>query len=317
MKKLTIFDVAKKSGVGKSTVSRVLNHDQNVKEETREKVLKVINEMNYKPSISARGMRSNNSRVIGIITSRLDSSSEAQAVRGMLEIIYSMGYDVVLAESLFDREKTKEHIEMFMNKKVEGIILFATSGVEYNYLKKIKVPVIMMGQEVKGFTSIVYDDYGAVEKILKEFQNMGLKKIGYMGVDLSDRTTGYRRYQAYEKFVNENNMKNISAFGDFTYKKAYELTEVLMEHEIDAIVCATDNLVLGVRKYLLEKHIENIVVSGIGKNELLSFLYKNHITVNLSYKKSGIEAGKMIFKMLSGVSTDEKIVMESHLVKGE
>lgn len=317
MKKLTIFDIAKKSGVGKSTVSRVLNHDENVKEETREKVLKVINEMNYKPSINARGMRSNNSRVIGIITSRLDSSSEAQAVRGMLEVIYSMGYDVVLAESLFDQEKTKEHIEMFINKKVEGIILFATSGVEYDYLKKIKVPIVMMGQEVKGFTSIVYDDYGAVEKILKEFQNMGLKKIAYMGVDLSDRTTGYRRYKAYEEFVNENNMKNISVFGDFTYKKAYELTESLVGNEIDGIVCATDNLALGVRKYLAEKHIEDIVVSGIGKNELLNFLYENHITVNLSYKKSGIEAGKIIFKMLSGGAADKKIVMESHLVKGE
>lgn len=317
MKKLTIFDIAKKSGVGKSTVSRVLNHDENVKEETREKVLKVINEMNYKPSINARGMRSNNSRVIGIITSRLDSSSEAQAVRGMLEVIYSMGYDVVLAESLFDQEKTKEHIEMFINKKVEGIILFATSGVEYDYLKKIKVPIVMIGQEVKGFTSIVYDDYGAVEKILKEFQNMGLKKIAYMGVDLSDRTTGYRRYQAYEEFVNENNMKNISVFGDFTYKKAYELTESLVENKIDGIVCATDNLALGVRKYLAEKHIEDIVVSGIGKNELLNFLYENHITVNLSYKKSGIEAGKIIFKMLSGGTADKKIVMESHLVKGE
>ena len=317
MKKLTIFDVAKKSGVGKSTVSRVLNHDENVKEETREKVLKVIKEMNYKPSASARGMRSNNSRVIGIITSRLDSSSEAQAVRGMLEIIYSMGYDVVLAESLFDEEKTKEHIEMFINKKVEGIILFAASGVKYDYLKNIKVPVVMMGQEVKGFTSIVYDDYGAVEKVLKEFQNMGLKKIAYMGVDLSDRTTGYRRYQAYEEFISKNNMKNISVFGDFTYKKAYELTKVLVGHEIDAIVCATDNLALGVRKYLSEKHLEDIVVSGIGKNELLNFLYNNHITVNLSYKKSGIKAGKVIFKMLSGIAVYDKIVMESSLVKGK
>jgi len=54
----------------------------------------------------------------------------------MLEIIYSKGYDVVLVESLFDDEKTKEHIAMLINKKVEGIIIFAKSGMKYDYLKK-------------------------------------------------------------------------------------------------------------------------------------------------------------------------------------
>ena len=218
MEKITIIDVAKKAGVGKSTVSRVLNNDENVKEETKIKVLEVIKELNYTPSTNARGMRTSSTRVIGIVASRLDSPSEIRAIRGMLEVIYGKGYDVVLVESLFDDEKTKEHIGMLINKKVEGIIIFAKSGMKYDYLKSLKMPIIMMAQEVEGFTSIVYDDYGAIEKIMDYFYKKNKRKIAYVGVDLSDETTGKKRYEAYKDFVEKNNMKNISVFSDFSYK---------------------------------------------------------------------------------------------------
>lgn len=315
MEKITIFDVANKAGVGKSTVSRVLNNDEGVKEETKQRILEVIKELNYSPSTSARGMRSNNSRVLGIVASRLDSPSEIRVIRGMLEVIYAQGYDVVLVESLFDEKKTKEHISMLINKKVEGIIVFAISGIKYDYLKQLKIPVIMMAQEVEGFTSIVYDDYGAIKKVMESFYQEGLKKIAYLGVDLKDRTTGYKRYMAYEDFVKEKTLKNISLFGDFTYKKAYNLTEDLIKNDLEVIVCATDNLAMGVRKYLVEHNIENIKVSGVGNNELMEFLYKNHISVNLSYKQAGLKAANLIFDLINGKITEKIFVMDCELIK--
>lgn len=314
MKKITIFDVAKKAGVGKSTVSRVLNNDENVKEETRKKILEVIKEMNYTPSASARGMRSNNSRVIGIITSRLDSPFEIRALRGMLEVIYSKGYDVVLVESLLDEKKTREHVEVFVNKKVEGIIIFAINGIDYSYPKKTKIPVVMLAQEVEGFASISYDDYGAIEKVVNYFYNQNYRKIGFMGIDLKDKTTGLNRYRAYEDFVLSKNMENISVFGDFSYKKAYSLTKELVDKEVEAIVCATDNLALGVRKYLAKEGIVNIAVSGVGNNDLLNFLFDKHISVNLSYKQAGKRAGEGIFKLLSKEGVEERYIMKYTLI---
>lgn len=317
MEKITIFDVADKAGVGKSTVSRVLNNDPSVKEETKQRVLEVIKELNYTPSTSARGMRATNSRVLGIIATRLDSPSEIRAIRGMLEIIYGKGYDVVLVESLFDDKKTKEHISMFVNKKVEGIIIFAISGVKYDYLKNVKIPVVMMAQEVEGFPSIVNDDYGAIEKVVNYFYNESFRKIAYLGVDLKDKTTGLKRYKAYEDFVNKYSLENISLFGDFSYKKAYELTKEILEKNPEVIVCATDNLAMGVRKYLSEKGIENIKVSGVGNNELMEFLYKNHISVNLSYKQAGIKAAELVFDLINNIETEKLFTMNSELIKSE
>ncbi len=90
-KKLTILDIARLSGVGKSTVSRVLTNDPKVKPETREKVERVITESGYVPSKSAQLMRGGSQKVIGVIISRLDSPSENRSVSSMLEILYSNG----------------------------------------------------------------------------------------------------------------------------------------------------------------------------------------------------------------------------------
>lgn len=100
-KKLTILDIARLSGVGKSTVSRVLNQDPRVNAQTRARVEAVIAEHGFVPSKSARAMRNQSQQVVGIVVSRLDSSSENQAVRGMLETLYQRGYDAVLMESKF------------------------------------------------------------------------------------------------------------------------------------------------------------------------------------------------------------------------
>ena len=82
--KLTINDIAKLCGVGKSTVSRVLNHDPKVNPITREKVLSVIEQYHFQPSRSARAMRGIATKVIGIIVTRLDFPSENRVLRGIL-----------------------------------------------------------------------------------------------------------------------------------------------------------------------------------------------------------------------------------------
>ena len=131
-KRLTILDIAKLSGVGKSTVSRVLNQDPNVNPQTRDRVEAVIREHGFEPSKSARAMRTNSARLVGIIVSRLDSASENRAVRGMLEILYARGYDAMLMESEFDPQKVDEHLALLARRGVDGVILFAFSALIWN-----------------------------------------------------------------------------------------------------------------------------------------------------------------------------------------
>lgn len=99
--RLTIKDIARLSGVGKSTVSRVLNNESGVSERTRERVEAVMQQHGFSPSRSARAMRGQSDKVVAIIVTRLDSLSENLAVQTMLPAFYEQGYDPIMMESQF------------------------------------------------------------------------------------------------------------------------------------------------------------------------------------------------------------------------
>ena len=91
--RLTIKDIARLSGVGKSTVSRVLNNESGVSERTRERVEAVMQQHGFSPSRSARAMRGQSDKVVAIIVTRLDSLSENLAVQTMLPAFYGLRSD--------------------------------------------------------------------------------------------------------------------------------------------------------------------------------------------------------------------------------
>ena len=161
-KKLTILDIARLSGVGKSTVSRVLNQDPKVNAQTRARVESVIAQHGFVPSKSARAMRSQSQQVVGIVVSRLDSSSENQAVRGMLETLYQRGYDAVLMESKFSPAKVSEHLAVLERRGVDGIILFAFNDLDYAAMAPLREKLVLVARDHPGFSSVCFDDAGAV-----------------------------------------------------------------------------------------------------------------------------------------------------------
>ena len=153
---------------------------------------------------------------------------------------------------------------------------------------------------------------------------MRKRKIGYIGLVQNDFTTGKQRYLAYEDFVNSKKIKNISYFGDFKYKTGYEYGMEMLENEVDSVICATDNIALGLRKYLFEKSREDIIVSGVGNNDLLSFLYRDHITVDFLYRESGEYAGKLMLEkmkrdneVLKNIINNKKVFKSKLVVNGK
>ena len=315
MKKLTIIDIARMAGVGKSTVSRVINGDPGVKSATKERVLKVIEEVNFIPSRSAQSMRLKQNKVIGIINTRLDSRSENKTIKGILSVLYENNYDVIILESDFSREKTLEHMEVLKEKNIAGVIIFAISGMDYSFLEKMDIPVVMVAKEVESFTSIAYDDYNAIKSIMEYLEERGRRKIAYIGVDQRDITTGYIRYSAYRDWCRDNEERDISRFGDFSYESGYELAREILEVEgdIEAVVCATDNIALGVRKFLSEKAEKDIIVTGVGNDKLLKFLYEDHVSINFRYDEAGRAAAKSMVRKIQGEDVED-ILIEGKLI---
>ncbi|QYN43171.1 trehalose operon repressor TreR [Gilliamella sp. ESL0443] len=310
---LTIKDIAKLSGVSKSTVSRVINHDPMVKESTRNKVMAIVEQYQFTPSKSARAMRGYGNKVIGIIVTRLDSISENHAVRNMLPVFYANGYDPIIIESQFSPQKVEEHLTMLKEKQADGVVIFAFTGLNSSRLTFWQDKCVVIARPFSDYTCICYDDVGAVNKALTYLYQKH-KKIGYIGITKQDQTTGELRYQAYTNFCHTHKLKPNAVLGKLSYYSGYELAESVLVDSPTAIVCATDSIALGLNKFLSEKNINNIVVISIGSSDLLKFLFAKTITVDLGFDKAGTYAANELLQILQSGAKPKIITVPSQIL---
>ena len=310
---LTIKDIAKLSGVSKSTVSRVINHDPMVKESTRNKVMAIVEQYQFTPSKSARAMRGYGNKVIGIIVTRLDSISENHAVRNMLPVFYANGYDPIIIESQFSPQKVEEHLTMLKEKQADGVVIFAFTGLNSSRLTFWQDKCVVIARPFSDYTCICYDDVGAVNKALTYLYQKH-KKIGYIGITKQDQTTGELRYQAYTNFCHTHKLKPNAVLGKLSYYSGYELAESVLVDSPTAIVCATDSIALGLNKFLSEKNINHIVVISIGSSDLLKFLFAKTITVDLGFDKAGTYAANELLQILQSGAKPKIITVPSQIL---
>jgi|SRR5471030_234628 len=311
--RLTINDIARLSGVGKSTVSRVLNNEGNVSPRTRERVLAVIEQHNFSPSKSARAMRGFSDKVVAIIVSRLDSPSENQAVRAMLPLLYEQGYDPIVMESQFSAERVQEHLQVLKQRNIDGVVLFGFTGLEEPMLHGWQDNLVMMAREMPQFSSVCYDDAGAVKLLMDTLLERGHQHISFIGVSPQDTTTGQLRFEAYQSYCAEHDLVPHMALGKLNYQSGFELISQVLSTTTDAVICASDTIALGAQKYLQQQNISGVQVCGIGNNPLLKFLFPNTLSVELGYGAGGESAARQLLSQLSRKTDLKQIIIPGQL----
>ena len=288
--RLTIKDIARLSGVGKSTVSRVLNNESGVSERTRERVEAVMQQHGFSPSRSARAMRGQSDKVVAIIVTRLDSLSENLAVQTMLPAFYEQGYDPIMMESQFSPALVEEHLGMLARRNIDGVVLFGFTGIDEAMLTPWRDTLVLMARDAPGFASVCYDDEGAITLLMQRLYDRGHRHISFLGVPHSDVTTGERRHLAYLAFC-----------------KKHRLTPTA------ALVCATDTLALGASKYLQQQGRDALQLASVGSTPLMKFLHPEILTVDPGYAESGRRAARQLIEQIAGSVDPRQIVIPAAL----
>ncbi|WP_310608346.1 trehalose operon repressor TreR [Buttiauxella brennerae] len=302
--RLTIKDIARLSGVGKSTVSRVLNNESGVSARTRERVEAVMQQEGFSPSRSARAMRGQSDKVVAIIVTRLDSLSENLAVQTMLPSLYEQGYDPIMMESQFDPELVEEHLGMLKRRNIDGVILFGFTGINEKMLTPWQSTLVLMARDAKGFASVCYDDEGAITSLMAKLYAEGHRHISFLGVPHSDVTTGLRRHEAYLAFCKQHQLTPNVALPGLAMKQGYEHVAEVLLAETTALLCATDTLALGASKYLQEHQRTTLQLASVGNTPLMKFLHPEIITVDPGYAEAGRQA---VLQLIGQVTQDREL----------
>ena len=148
MSSITISDVAKKAGVSPKTVSRVLNEEPFVKDSTRERVLKVIRELGYRPNTLARSLRKQETRTIGLVVPNSANPFYADVGRGVEAISFDEGYNLILCNSDRNIEKEIMYADLLAQKQVDGIIFAgAWIGDQVDHIRDLQnlgMPIVVV-----------------------------------------------------------------------------------------------------------------------------------------------------------------------------
>jgi len=202
-KNITIVDVAAKAGVSKTTISRYLNGKfEYMSEDSRKKIARVIEELAYRPNNLARSLKSQQSRMLGVIVSDITSPFSSILLKAVSDCCERYGYRILIANSDDDSKKEREYILSMMDQQVDGIIL-NTTGKNAEFLTQMSqngLPFVLADRplEVKLFDTVRTADRDATFDILKYLKKKGYTSVGIFMEPLNNGTR-IRRCNAYRE----------------------------------------------------------------------------------------------------------------------
>lgn len=324
---MNIAEIAKLAGVSSAAVSRYFNNGH-ISEEKKEAIRRIVEETGYRPSVQAQTLRTKKTKMVGVIVPKVASASIGRIVEGILSILNSSQYQTLLAVTQNDPKKESEYLTAFNDKQVDGVILVATvfTAEHKRILKKLLVPVVIVGQRLSGYCCVFHDDYHAAYDLTKLLFDKGRVHLGYIGAIPQDKAVGAERYRGFCDAVrdmgHEELMANTVTAG-FSVASGYEKAGELFEQckDLDGIVCATDTMAAGVMQYLGEHGIDvpgQIIVAGQGDSEMAKVTAPPLITVHYSYERSGEIAVEMLMEIMEKGGRDVKeIRLGYHIVDVE
>ncbi|WP_109079436.1 substrate-binding domain-containing protein [Aggregatibacter kilianii] len=297
--KYTIKDIADLCHVGKSTVSRVLNNDPKVSSETRQKVQNMIDALGFQPNRSAQAMRGASEPVVGVIVSRLNSTSETQTLRAILSELYEHHITPLIVESLFQPELVAHHLQLFKQRRVNGVIVFGFSPLPVEILRQWHGNMVVVARQYAQISSVYYDDTHAIAALMEKLYHQGHRHIGYLGINDDDETTGKLRTQSYLHFCQTHGLAPNIALSPLGVEQSYQHCGTLLQQPLSAVICATTSLAVGAVKYLQEHH-HILPLAYIGRNSLLQHFVPELISLNFGYEQAGKWAVELLLRQING-----------------
>ncbi|QGH36946.1 LacI family DNA-binding transcriptional regulator [Gracilibacillus salitolerans] len=201
--KVTIYDVAEKAGVSIATVSKVINNTGNMRDTTRQKVMKVMEELNYFPSVMASALTGKKTQTLGLLVPDISNPFFSEMARTIEDRAHERGLSVIMCSTDEDEEKEKKYLELLRRKQVDGFII-ASSFHEKKLLEDIKntrIPLVMLTQDAGslGVTSVSVDDFTGGFEATSHLLSLGHQNIVIIAEQrLSSKMRIYGFREAYE-----------------------------------------------------------------------------------------------------------------------
>jgi DNA-binding LacI/PurR family transcriptional regulator len=324
----TIKEISEKVGVSIATVSKVLNGQSGVSTKTQKKVQAVAKELNYRPNLNARHLKTGNSRTLGIITEDLTVFNTPKIVDGIGVSCDERDYHYILGNLRFNKRfghnpiyaKEKEQLvqsvlDDMLSKQVDGILYVGCHSHAVAYLKPqddIRFVCMYCFSEEQDIPSVNYNDREAAKKVAEFLISKGHRNIGVLAGDINSLHTN-NRLLGFQEALYESNIPynpNLTSFGEWEREHGYQNTQRLIEAGATAIFAHNDLIAIGVIDYCNQNRIEigkELDLVGFDNREIADVCRPKLTTVNLPLFEIGRSAANIMLDMI-----EKKYIPEKH-----
>lgn len=330
MSNLTLEDIAELAGVSRSTVSRVVNEQPNVREDVRRRVLEVIQTTGYHPNVAARTLASQRSWTMGLILPLSVSffftdPYYAHLTKGIAHACN--GYDYTLALFLVGSKEDEEKIFPRVSRRsmLDGVIVQSGHHGDQGIIGRLvdaNMPLVVIGRPFRAdnVSYVDIDNVNAAHNAVTHLVRLGYRRIGTV-TGPTNSMVGIDRLQGYRNALVERGreIKNsLIVEGDFTEAGGYYAMQQLLSAKPDAVFAASDIMAIGVMRAVREAGFrvpEDIAVVGFDDLPIATLSDVKLTTIRQPVVSFGAKAVEILVDLIeNGIYPPRHIIMDTELV---
>lgn len=331
---VTIYDIAKVTGVSPPTVSKALNNQSDISEATKERIAQVAKELGYIPNSNAISLITKKSWMIGIIyeEDHLGIGLEHPLFAGIMNAfkgrMEAEGYELLFIARNLGRKKMSL-LDHCRYRRMDGVLILNcnTQSREVNEVIKSGIPVVSTNNVFPDICTVTSDNIDPSQEVVRYFYELGHRRIAHLAgprdpvaVAGQERLEGYRL--GLERLGLPFDSDLVAEAASWNPEAGYRAMKELLlkKNGATALYCAGDILAVGALQACKEAGIripEDISVVGFDDNEWASYSHPPLTTFRQNRKAIGIRSAESLLKLLRGKTVEKRILIPVELVKRE
>ena len=312
----TIRDVARHAGVSIGTASKALNANGRLRQETRDKVIRVARELGYRPNDLAQSLHRNKSMTVGIISNDSFGRFTLPIVEALEDQLAERGIAIFMCNATDDPARERQHLDQLLGKRIDGLVVTARRADMRPAVGPLPpgLPVLYVYSQADdaGALSLVPDDEGGARLAVGHLVSLGRRRIAH--ITGPERFEAVRlRHRGYAAALSAAGIAEDPALylsGSWSESWGREAVAKLYgdgrTDEPDAIFCGNDQIARGAVEALRERGIavpQSVAVAGFDNWNVMTEAARPPLTsVDMNLEALGREAGRLLIEMIGGAS---------------
>ena len=324
----TMKDLARETGLGLATISKYFNGGT-VRSKNRLLIEAAVKKLHYVPNEVARSLKTQQTRVIGVILPELSNAFITSIISSMEDILRRHDYAFIVCDCRSDPKREKEAVEFLMHRRVDGLINMATdaTGEHLKAALEAGIPILLVDRLINSLrnrvSAVIIDNAYASGQAVHKLLDLGHRKIGLVLGSPHLYTTD-ARLNGYLNALREAGIQSDEKYiryGDYTMDGGYQAVQELVRLKDPPTALFITNFEMTLGGMLALQHMnirvpEDLSVIGFDKLEMFGNIFPHLTLIHQPQVSIGHECAKLILDMLSGQSSPRAVSLSTQLSEG-